>query len=161
MPPTPNLPPSTALEQRPRAVIVGASSGIGAALARRLAREGYVLALLARRAGRLDALCEAIHAETGAGGARAYPHDVTDFAAVPALFQQIFRDLGGIDLIVYCAGVLEPVAFTEYAFAKDKKMVDVNLLGAMGRFSLRCKHNPRIIIKLIQFSRDLLKKTGL
>ena len=53
------------------AIIVGASSGIGAALARRLAREGYGLALLARRAEALDEVCEQINAEAGRAGAGA------------------------------------------------------------------------------------------
>ena len=129
--PTFTFPASTPLEQRPRAILIGASSGIGAALARRLAQEGYLLALLARRADNLQALCQEINRAAGETRAVAYVHDVTDFAAIPALFQRILGDLRSIDLLVYNAGVLYPVEFSEYNFDKDKKMVDVNLLGAM------------------------------
>jgi len=112
-------------------MIIGASSGIGAALAHRLAREGYVLALLARRTDRLDALCADINREAGEIRACAYPHDVTDFDAVPALFQRIYHDLRGLDLLVYNAGVMPAVGFAEFNFSKDKRMIDTNLLGAM------------------------------
>ncbi len=127
----PKLPPQTPLEPRPRAVLVGASSGIGAALAWQLAAEGYVVALLARRSDLLEALSAEINHTFGETRALAYAHDVTDFAAVPPLFQKILSDLQGIDLVIYNAGALFQVAFSEYNFEKDKKMVDVNLLGAM------------------------------
>ena len=122
---------STALQPAKNAIIVGASSGIGAALARRLAREGYTVALLARRAEALAAVCEPINAELGASRARAYPHDVTDTGAVPGLFQTILRDLGSVDLIVYCAARQLPVALDEYDFAKDQAMLETNLVGAV------------------------------
>src|SRR5258706_8705000 len=94
---------SAALKPAKTAIIVGASSGIGAALARRLAREGFRVALLARRAEALAAVCQPINAELGDERARAYPHDVTQTSAVPVLFQTILRDLGSIDVVVYCA----------------------------------------------------------
>src|SRR5512135_3168787 len=111
---------SSALQPRRAAIIVGASSGIGAALARRLGREGYCLALLARRAEALEAVCEEVNAAAGAARARVYPHDVTLADEVPGLFQTILRDLGRIDLVVYCAGQQVRVALNEYDFAKDR-----------------------------------------
>jgi len=122
---------STALRPSKNAILVGASSGIGAALARRLAREGYTVALLARRAEALAAVCEQINAEPEGQRARAYPHDATDTGAAPELFQTILRDLGSIDLVVYCAGQQLPVALDEYDFAKDHAMLEANLLGAV------------------------------
>ena len=59
------FPPNTPLTQRKSAIVVGASSGIGAALARKLVREGFRLALLSRRTNLLDALCEEINQECG------------------------------------------------------------------------------------------------
>jgi decaprenylphospho-beta-D-erythro-pentofuranosid-2-ulose 2-reductase len=56
---------------------------------------------------------------------------VTDFGAVPALFQQLTAELGGLDLIVYVAGTQPAVGPQEYDFEKDEEMVRVNLLGAM------------------------------
>src|SRR5713101_5655981 len=105
---------STALQPPKTAVIVGASSGIGAALARRLAREGYCLALLARRAEALEDVRKQINVEAGSERARAYPHDATHADEVPGLFQDILRQLVGIDLVAYCAGRQLPVAPGEY-----------------------------------------------
>lgn len=119
------LPPRHPLDARPRAIVVGASSGIGAALARALAQQGYVVAALARRPALLEALADS-HAAI-----QTYEHDVTDFEAVPALFQQVVQALDGLDVVVYVAGVQPAVGPQEYTFAKDRAMVEVNLLGAM------------------------------
>jgi short-subunit dehydrogenase len=124
-------PISSALEPPRGAVVVGASAGIGAALARRLAREGYALGLVARGAEALEALCAQINAEAGRPLARPYAHDVTQAAEVPGLFQAILRDLGRVDLVVYNAGLLIPVELAEFNFEKDRAMFAVNVLGAM------------------------------
>ena len=122
---------SSALRPPKTAIIIGASSGIGAALARRLGREGYCLALLARRAEALEGVCRQINHERGVQRARAYPHDATHTAEVPELFQTLLRDLGRLDLVVYCAGQQLRVAPNEYDFAKDQAMLDANLMGAL------------------------------
>ncbi|MEW6717880.1 MAG: SDR family NAD(P)-dependent oxidoreductase [Chloroflexota bacterium] len=121
----------TALVSRPRALIIGASSGIGAALARKLAREGYRLALLARREELLQDLCTEINDEVGEGRAVTYPHDVKDFDQAEGLFKTILRDMGHLDVVAYVAGVMPAVDLWEFAFDKDREMVAVNLLGAM------------------------------
>lgn len=125
------LSPELPLQTRPRAVVVGASSGIGAAIARRLTTEGYAVALIARREEQLQILCDEINQQLGDTVALAYSHDVTNFNEVPALFQKIISDLGHLDLIVYNAGVMPPLGPDEYNFEKDKLVMDVNLLGAM------------------------------
>jgi short-subunit dehydrogenase len=119
------------LNPRPRAVIIGASSGIGEALARKLAFQGFFVALLARRKDALKTICEEINQAAGETRAVAYPHDVTEYEKVPELFQQILQDMQNINLFVFVSGVLHPVAPEEYNFEKDKEMIDVNLLGAM------------------------------
>ena len=81
------------------AIVVGASSGIGAAVARDLAR--------------------------------LYVHDVTAYDEVPGLLERICRDLGGLDLIVYAAGVMPRLAADEYTFDKDRRTLEVNVLGAV------------------------------
>ena len=106
------------------AIVVGASSGIGAAVARELAAGGCRVALVARRAAELDALAR----DTGG---LPYVHDVTAFTEVPELFQRIARELGGCDLVIYSAGVMPSVGADEYDFAKDRAIVDVNVLGAI------------------------------
>jgi short-subunit dehydrogenase len=118
-----------------RAIVVGASSGIGAAVAALLGKEGAAVALLARRT---EQLSEVAHAVEKAGGrAFCYPHDVTDYDSVPELLERIESDLGGgLDLVVYAAGVMPEVVEGEYDFGKDRQMVEVNLLGAMAWFDL-------------------------
>ncbi len=114
------------LEQEKRAIVIGASSGIGAALSRELAGQGYIVAAAARREEKLNEL----KAE-GNGRIHIYPHNVTQYNQIPALFQTIVHDLGGLDLIAYVAGVQPPVALDEYNFEKDTTMIQVNLLGAI------------------------------
>jgi short-subunit dehydrogenase len=125
------LSPSTPLNPRKRAILVGASSGIGAALAKKLAAEGYALALLARRADLLDALCNEINAAHGETRALAYAHDVSEFDAVPALLQKIITDLGGLDLFIYNSGILQRVELDEFSAEKDLAMTQVNYMGAL------------------------------
>ena len=123
--------PPASPEPARRAIIVGASSGIGAALARRLAAEGYTLALLARRAELLKALCEEINARAGQVRAVYYVHDVTDYDSVPGLFQEITSALGGLDLFIYSAGILFPSGMKHYEFDKDRRITEVNYIGAL------------------------------
>lgn len=111
----------------PTALIIGASSGIGAALAREFARKGLRLALIARRQDLLDDLAK----ELNQVEVRCYAHDVTAFDEAPVLWQRILQDFGRVDIVVYNAGVLLPVGLDEYDFGADRRMVEVNLLGAM------------------------------
>ena len=68
---------SLPLHNQKRAIIIGASSGIGAALVRILAQENYLVAALARREKQLTAVCQGIPAATP------YVHDVTDYDTIP------------------------------------------------------------------------------
>jgi short-subunit dehydrogenase len=113
------------------AVVVGASSGIGEALARRLAAAGARVALVARRSERLRSIVDEINGAAGEVRAFTFIHDVQDAEAVPALFQEIAQTLGGLDLVVYASGVMHRVAFDEYDTAKDLEMISVNLAGAV------------------------------
>lgn len=123
---------ATPLNPRRRGIIIGASSGVGAALARRLAYEGYILALLARRKDKLDALCNEINQRSNEGRVRAYVHDVTDYDEVPELLRKIVAELGGLDLVVFVAGVnYPPGGIDKYNFGNDRRMIETNLLGAM------------------------------
>jgi nucleoside-diphosphate-sugar epimerase len=122
---------STPLQPRKNAILVGASSGIGAALARKLAQEGYYLALLARRGEMLASLCQEINQISGEERARAYIHDVSDYSNVPVSLQTILSDMGGLDLFIYNAGISQQVGLKKFDFEKDRLTIEVNLLGAL------------------------------
>jgi NAD(P)-dependent dehydrogenase (short-subunit alcohol dehydrogenase family) len=117
-----------------QALVLGASSGIGEALALSLARSGAAVALVARREEQLAAV-EVAARQAGAAAVHTYVHDVTAYDEVPDLFERVVRDLGGLDLVVYAAGVMPETAEGEYSFAKDHAMVSTNLLGAMAWFN--------------------------
>jgi len=127
--------PATPLNPRRRGIIVGASDGIGAALARQLTREGYTLALLARRKDRLKSLCDEINKSMGDTRALPYVHDVADYEEVPDLLRRIVADLGGLDAIVFTAGVNYPPGLNNYNFDGDRRMIEVNVIGAMAWLS--------------------------
>jgi len=125
--------PRRATPLRPcgHAIIVGASSGIGAALARQLAAEGYDLALLARRENLLKELCSEINAKAGETRAVYFVHDVSNCAEVPGLLQKIIADLGGLDLFIYDAGISLPSGMKHFEFEKDRHVTEVNYIGAL------------------------------
>lgn len=86
------------------AIVTGASSGIGAATARRLAKEGASVALLARRKDRLEALATEIK---GSGGtALAVPSDITDQAQAEAAVRTIVDRFGRLDILINNAGLM-------------------------------------------------------
>ena len=108
------------------AVITGASSGIGEATARAIAADGHRVALLARRADRIDALAD----ELG-NGAIAIEADVTDRDSIVAAAERVQQELGGADILVNNAGVMLTAPFTSAQREEHRRMVETNLLGAM------------------------------
>ena len=112
-----------------RAVITGASSGIGEATALAMAREGAAVALGARRKDRIDALAERIAG--GGGTAHPFPVDVGDENEARSFIEDAAASLGGLDILINNAGVmlLGPV---EGADTEEwRTMVNVNLLGLL------------------------------
>jgi len=110
-------------------LITGASSGIGAGIARELAKTGVRLMLGARRADRLDALA----AELASQGAtvKARKLDVTDRAGVAA-FADAARDAWGrVDVIVNNAGVMPLSLMASMKVGEWDRMVDVNIKGVL------------------------------
>lgn len=86
-----------------RALVTGASSGIGAALAVRLAREGATVALAARRADRLAAVLDDVRGH--APGSCALTVDLGDLDGLADFAGAVEGALGGVDLVVHCAGI--------------------------------------------------------
>lgn len=113
-----------------RAIITGASSGIGYALAQELARRGYELALLARRADLLEELRASIPAKTFG-----MTCDVLDAEAVRGAVRVAEERLGGpFDLAVANAGVSIPGHATKFSVADSEQILRVNVLGMIYLF---------------------------
>jgi short-subunit dehydrogenase len=132
---SPKLAQATPLNPRRRGIIVGASGGIGAALSRKLAREGFTLALVDRNRNALQSLCDEINQIAGEPRAIIYEHDITQYDSTPDTLRRVIADLGGLDALVYIAGVIHFPAMDEFNFTEDHKMMEVNLLGAMAWMS--------------------------
>ncbi|MCF3130368.1 SDR family oxidoreductase [Streptomyces olivochromogenes] len=111
------------------AVVTGASSGIGEASAEYLAELGARVAVLARRADRLDDLVARI--EKNGGQALALAVDVTDAAAVRAAADQVAAELGDADLLFNNAGVMLPAPVEELATDQWQRQIDLNVTGLM------------------------------
>lgn len=121
-------------------VVVGASSGIGAALARRLAHEARPVALVARRGEVLGSLCGEVNRKVGTTRAHAFVHDVADAHAAAATFDRIEGELGEVDELHYVAGVMPAVALDEFPTDKDEQMLRVNALGCIAWCNAAARH---------------------
>ena len=106
------------------AVVTGASSGIGAEIARLLAARGDLCILLARRADRLEALAEEI-------GGEAEPCDVSDRAAVDNVAARVLERHPGIDVLVNNAGIPGRTRFLDGDPEKIERLIRINYLGAV------------------------------
>lgn len=119
MPPHPN----TGLKNS-HVLITGAGSGIGAAIARRLAAEGSKVTLLGRTADKLKAVAR--DCET----AQAVSCDVTDPDAVSGAFAKAVETFGPIDVLINNAGAVETSKVQDIGIDRWRKLLDVNLTGA-------------------------------
>jgi len=105
-----------------RVWLIGASSGIGAALARELAARGARLALSARRTEALQAL--------GLADALLLPCDVAERQALAAALAEIEARWGGVDLVCYLAGDYRPMSVDNFDLASAERLFAVNFVGA-------------------------------
>jgi NADP-dependent 3-hydroxy acid dehydrogenase YdfG len=109
------------------AVVTGATSGIGAATARRLAEGGAAVAIVGRREERLRDLAD----ELGAQGVVPVAADVSDPEAVAAAAESVRRELGQVDLVVANAGAMLAAPFESADVAEWERMLDVNVRGLL------------------------------
>ena len=121
-------------------LITGASSGIGAAVARELARHGWNLALSARRKNELEALAAQLRAQHPALRVHVQPHDVTDYAASDALIRSAAEGLGGLDAVFVNAGIGLGGRIGGTSFDKQRRTLETNLLGAMAVTDAAVRH---------------------
>ena len=140
------------------ALITGASRGIGAAIAERLATDGFAVALnYAGDVAAADALVRKI--EDGDGRALAIKADVSDSAAVRAMFDSVEAKFGGLDVLVNNAGIMPVANIADMDDATFDKIVAINLKGtfnALREAAKRLRSGGRIInisssvVKLLQ-----------
>lgn len=118
------------------AIVTGASSGIGAAVARALAAGGARIVLAARRADRLDALAAKL--DDGSGRVLTQPTDVTDEAEVRRLFTAA-EAFAPVTLLVANAGVAVHCPTADMTLAAWRDVIDINLTAAFlcGREAMR------------------------
>ena len=110
---------------RTRAILSGATRGIGRTTARALAARGATVGLLARSAGELEALAAELP------GAVALSADVADREATEAAVSRFIDDAGGLELIVANAGVAHTGPFLEVEPDRVEEMVQVNFVGTL------------------------------
>jgi NAD(P)-dependent dehydrogenase (short-subunit alcohol dehydrogenase family) len=125
------------------AVVTGAGSGIGRAVALALAKVGYTLVLAGRKLPSLEAV-----AREAGPGAIAVTTDVTDRSSVDALFARVAKEFGRLDLLFNNAGTGSPPApLEDVTFEQWKSVIDTNLTGAFlctqAAFRLMKTQQPR------------------
>jgi 3-oxoacyl-[acyl-carrier protein] reductase len=129
------------------AVVTGASRGIGAAIAKRLAGDGFTVVVnFAGRAADANAVVAAIKAE--GGRAEAIQADVAVPAQVAALFDQTVNLFGGVDVVVNNAGILKLGAIAQSDDALFDQQIAVNLKGtfnALREAARRVRNGGRIV----------------
>ncbi|TPN13632.1 SDR family oxidoreductase [Mesorhizobium sp. B2-3-3] len=134
-------------QQTRAAIVTGASRGIGAAIARRLARDGVAVVVnYARGRAEAEALVDAIEAD--GGKAVAVQADIADPAGIASLFDAGEKAFGGVDILVNNAGIMKtsPIAATDDA--SFDAQVAVNLGGVfrgMREGARRLRDGGRII----------------
>ncbi len=126
------------------ALITGASSGLGAAVARVFAEAGMSVVLAARRKDRLDQLAAEI-ADKG-GTALAIECDVTDEAQVEQLFATGLDRFGRIDILINNAGIADHTPTEDLPLAGWSEVIDINLTGVFlfAREALRIMKGQRL-----------------
>jgi len=112
-----------------RAIITGASSGIGRAIAEEFAADGADVVICSREQDNVDPVAEAINDSDRPGEALAVECDVTDREAVEALVEATVEEFGGLDVLVNNAGASFMAGFDDISENGWETIVDINLHG--------------------------------
>ncbi|HZQ78520.1 MAG TPA: SDR family NAD(P)-dependent oxidoreductase [Acidimicrobiia bacterium] len=105
------------------ALVTGAGRGIGAAIARAFAGEGAVVGLAARTGPEI----EAVAADCGGGGARAFVADLSDESACAALVRRVEDGVGPLDVLVNNAGIATSAKFVDTSTAEWRRVMALDL----------------------------------
>jgi meso-butanediol dehydrogenase/(S,S)-butanediol dehydrogenase/diacetyl reductase len=116
------------MDAQPCAVVTGAATGIGRATAHALARDGYAVALVGRRAGPLEEVAAELR-ESGAH-ATAAPADVTSPEQTAAAIGAAVERFGGIDVLVNNAGVDDTAPLLDESLEQWENTLRINLTGS-------------------------------
>jgi short-subunit dehydrogenase len=116
---------------RQKILITGASSGLGAGMARQFAGKGRDLALCARRTDKLEELKAELTARYPAITVAVAALDVTDHEAVPKVFGELRDELGGIDCVIVNAGIGKGYPLGGGKLWANKATIETNLVAAL------------------------------
>lgn len=116
---------------RQKILITGASSGLGAGMARAFASEGRDLALCARRTDRLDELKAELTQRYPGVGVAVAALDVNDHERVPKVFAALSAELGGIDRVIVNAGIGKGAPLGSGKLWANKATIETNLVAAL------------------------------
>lgn len=122
------------------AVITGASSGIGKALAFELAARGYALGLASRRIARLEEIRDALHAKHLGVKVELAQLDVDQVDTVGASLDDLFARMGGADIVVVNAGVNRMTRVGQGQLADELQILRTNVLGAVATIQAASAH---------------------
>jgi 3-oxoacyl-[acyl-carrier protein] reductase len=141
------------------AIVTGASRGIGRAVATRLARDGFAVAVnYAGNAAKADEVVAEIKAATAGRQAISVQADVANAADVERLFREAVDAFGGINVVVNCAGIMPLSPITEGDLELFDKVIATNLRGTfvvLGQAARQVSSRGRIIA----FSSSVIAKS--
>ncbi|MCW2840172.1 MAG: short chain dehydrogenase [Aeromicrobium sp.] len=125
---------------RRNVLITGASSGLGAGMARELAASGHHLALTARRVDRLEALRDELLAAHPAIEVVVHELDVNDHDQVFAVFRQSIGELGGLDRVIVNAGLGKGGRIGTGKFHANRQTAETNFVAALAQCEAAMEH---------------------
>lgn len=108
-------------ERKPACIVIGVGPGTGEALVRRFAQGGYAVAMIARKAARLERIAGDV------ADSRAYPCDVTDHDALRVTLKRIVADLGVPKVVIYNGAAAVFAAYDEIDIAQFERTFRVNV----------------------------------
>ena len=116
---------------RRKILITGASSGLGAGMARAFAAKGRDVALCARRLDRLEDLKAELHQRYPNVTVAVATRDVTEHDQVPVVFTQLAEELGGLDRVIVNAGIGKGAPLGSGKLWANKATLETNLVAAL------------------------------
>ena len=125
---------------RKNVLITGASSGLGAGMARILAAKGHNLALTARRVDRLEALKAELASSTPDVDVVVQELDVDDHDQVFRVFKQVIKELGGVDRVIVNAGIGKGGRIGTGKFYANKQTAETNFISALAQCEAAMEH---------------------